>query len=86
MLKDIRVVVSTVVMSEGWVKVMKYDVNIDLANSAKKEMEKYLNMDNSRVINKFGAFASLYELDLQKYENPILVLKTEEPGQSNLLR
>jgi len=64
---------------------MKYDVNISLANQTKKEMVDYLETDNKQVLNKLGAFASLYELDLKGYKNPVLVLKTEEPGSKQLL-
>lgn len=63
----------------------KYDVNIDLANETKKEMVDVLKTDNKSVLNKVGAFASLYELETQNYENPVLVLKTEEPGSKQLI-
>ena len=58
----------------------KYDVNIDLANETKKEMVKTLETDNERVLNKVGAFASLYDIRYDEYKEPVLVLKTEEPG------
>lgn len=63
----------------------KYDVNIDLANETKREMVDVLKTDNKSVLNKVGAFASLYELETQNYENPVLVLKTEEPGSKQLI-
>lgn len=63
----------------------KYDVNIDLANETKKEMVKTLATDNERVLNKVGAFASLYDIRYNEYEEPILVLKTEEPGSKQLI-
>lgn len=63
----------------------KYDVNIDLANETKKEMVKTLATDNDRVLNKVGAFASLYDIKYSEYEEPILVLKTEEPGSKQLI-
>lgn len=63
----------------------KYDVNIDLANDAKKEMAKSLNTSNPRVLNRIGAFASLYDFKFDEYENPVLVLKTEEPGSKQLI-
>ncbi len=59
---------------------MKYDVNIDLANQTKKAMAKDLETDEKRVLNKVGAFSSLYDIKFPEYENPVLVLKTEEPG------
>lgn len=63
----------------------KYGVNIDLANDAKKQMAKTLNTNNSRILNKFGAFSCLYDFKFDEYENPVIVLKTEEPGSKQLL-
>ena len=61
----------------------KYDVNIDLANETKKEMVKTLETDNERVLNKVGAFASLYDIRYDEYKEPVLVLKTEEAAYSS---
>lgn len=63
----------------------KYEVNIDLANQAKKEMGEILANDDSRLLNKVGAFSSLFHLDTNQYKDPVLVLKTEEPGSKQLL-
>lgn len=63
----------------------KYDVNIDLANATKKEMASSLATNDKRVLNKIGAFASLYDIKFSEYENPVLVLKTEEPGSKQLI-
>lgn len=63
----------------------KYEVNIDLANDTKKEMAKKINSGNPRVLNKFGAFSSLYDFSFPEYKDPVLVLKTEEPGSKQLL-
>ncbi len=63
----------------------KYDVNIDLANETKKEMSKLLSTNDKRVLNKVGAFASLYDFSFDGYKNPVLVLKTEEPGSKQLI-
>lgn len=63
----------------------KYDVNIDLANSAKKEMVDALETKNKNVLNKVGAFSSLYDISGENYKNPVLVLKTEEPGSKQLI-
>lgn len=63
----------------------KYDVNIDLANDTKKAMADSLATTNSRVLNKIGAFASLYDIKFTEYENPVLVMKTEEPGSKQLI-
>ncbi len=65
---------------------MKYDVNIDLANETKREMAKTLNkVKDQRVLNKVGAFASLYDFSFENITDPVLVLKTEEPGSKQLL-
>ena len=66
-------------------KKIKYDVNIDLANETKKAMAEVLNTTNSRVLNKIGAFSSLYDFSFPEYKNPVLVLKTEEPGSKQLI-
>lgn len=63
----------------------KYEVNIDLANQAKKEMGEILASNDSRLLNKVGAFSSLFHLDTCQYKDPVLVLKTEEPGSKQLL-
>jgi len=62
-----------------------YEVDIDLANQAKKEMAAILDTDNRQLLNGVGAFSSLYHLDLSGYQDPVLVLKTEEPGSKQLL-
>ena len=66
-------------------KGLKYDVNIDEANQAKKDMADSLATDNKRVLNKIGAFSSLYDIKFEEYKNPVLVLKTEEPGSKQLI-
>lgn len=63
----------------------KYEVDIDLANETKREMASEVNSADPRVLNKFGAFASLFNPEAAKYKDPILVLKTEEPGSKQLL-
>lgn len=63
----------------------KYEVDIDVANSAKQEMRDILSVNNSRLLNDFSSFSALYEFDFAAYEKPILVLKTEEPGSKQLL-
>ena len=63
----------------------KYEVDIDLANQAKSEMSAALESDDARVLNKLGAFASLYDIRMPEYRHPVLVMKTEEPGSKQLL-
>jgi phosphoribosylformylglycinamidine cyclo-ligase len=63
----------------------KYEVDIDIANQTKLEMTDSLMSKDYRVMNKIGAFASLYNFDFPYYKNPVLVMKTEEPGSKQLL-
>ena len=63
----------------------QYEVNIDEANEAKKKMADILETSNQRVLNKIGAFSSLYDFSGLPYKNPVLVLKTEEPGSKQLI-
>ena len=65
---------------------MKYGVNIDLANETKREMANTINaVSNNHILNKIGAFASLYDFNFKNIKEPVLVLKTEEPGSKQLL-
>ena len=64
---------------------LKYDVNIDLANETKKEMAKSLETGDKKILNKMTDFACLYDIDLSQYNDPVLVLKTEEPGSKQLI-
>lgn len=63
----------------------KYAVDIDLANQTKAEMASSLVSSDARVMNKLGAFASLYDIEMPEYRQPVLVMKTEEPGSKQLL-
>jgi phosphoribosylformylglycinamidine cyclo-ligase len=36
-------------------------------------------------MNKVGAFSSLFDFSGMPYKNPVLVLKTEEPGSKQLI-
>lgn len=60
-------------------------VDIDVANSTKKEMAKALESSDSKVLNKIGAFATLFDGSFPEYKHPILVFKTEEPGSKQKL-
>lgn len=63
----------------------KSGVDINVADATKKEMAKYINSSNSRLLNKVGAFASLYDISDLGLKHPIMVLKTEEPGSKQKL-
>ncbi len=71
-------------MSEGF-SYKKAGVDISTADAAKREMAKSLETTDSRVLNKLGAFASLYDARFDGYEHPVLVLKMEEPGSKQKL-
>ena len=63
----------------------KAGVDISYTDSIKKEMEKYVSLGDNRVLNKMGAFASLYDFKFYSIEHPVLVLKAEEPGSKQKL-
>lgn len=63
----------------------KAGVDISYTDSLKKEMAVYLKTDNKRVLNGVGPFASLYDIEFPNIINPILVLKSEEPGSKQKL-
>lgn len=60
-------------------------VDRDTENATKEGMATALETADARVLNKIGAFASLYDGAFPEYEHPVLVLKTEEPGSKQLL-
>ena len=60
-------------------------VNRDTENETKEGMASALATSDKRVLNKIGAFASLYDGAFPEYKHPVLVLKTEEPGTKQLL-
>lgn len=60
-------------------------VDIDTANDTKAQMAKYLESNNARVLNKIGAFATLFDGSFPEYKHPVLVFKTEEPGTKQKL-
>ena len=64
---------------------MKYRVNIDEANETKSGFSEIIDGTDDRLLNRVGAFASLFKLDVSRYSNPLLVLKTEEPGTKQIL-
>ncbi len=67
---------------------MSYSVDIDTANAVKKEIAATIDTSSQQgnvVLNKVGAFASLLDIDLRAYRDPVLVMKTEEPGSKQKL-
>lgn len=63
----------------------KAGIDITYTNTIKKEMAKHLETKDSRVLNGLGPFASLYDIKFPNIENPVLVLKSEEPGSKQKL-
>lgn len=63
----------------------KAGVNISYTDSIKKEMARYLQSEDKRVLNGLGPFASLYDIDFPEIGKPVLVLKSEEPGSKQKL-
>ncbi len=63
----------------------KAGIDIDVTDRAKKEMAKRMDGRDGRVLNRTGAFASLLEGRFEGYREPVLVMKTEEPGSKQKL-
>ncbi len=63
----------------------KAGVDISYTDAMKKEMAVYLKTDDARVLNGFGPFASLYDIQFPEISEPVLVLKAEEPGSKQKL-
>lgn len=63
----------------------KAGIDITYTDTIKKEMSKHLETDDKRVLNRLGAFASLYDINFTNIKNPVLVLKSEEPGSKQKL-
>jgi phosphoribosylformylglycinamidine cyclo-ligase len=49
------------------------------------ELRKTLKMKDPRILNRVGAFASLFEASFPGIDDPVLVLKAEEPGSKQYL-
>ena len=63
----------------------KAGVDIAYTDAIKREMKKHLDTDDKRVLNGIGPFASLYDIKFASIKNPVLVLKSEEPGSKQKL-
>jgi phosphoribosylformylglycinamidine cyclo-ligase len=63
-------------------------VSVETANEVKKQFKQMVSaqsLAHCAPINRVGAFASLVEIDLRDFKNPVFVLKSEEPGSKQLL-
>ena len=63
----------------------KAGIDITYTDTIKREMAKHLDTKDDRVLNGLGPFSSLYDIKFQEIENPVLVLKSEEPGSKQKL-
>ena len=63
----------------------KAGIDITYTDTIKTEFSKYVNTANPRVLNKFSAFASLYDINFTGITEPVLVMKSEEPGSKQKL-
>ena len=63
----------------------KAGVDITYTDTIKKEMAKSLETKDRRVLNGLGPFASLYDIKFPEIKDPVLVLKSEEPGSKQKL-
>ncbi len=63
----------------------KAGIDIAYTDSIKRDMAKYLETGDKRVLNGLGPFASLYDIGFPEMKNPVLVLKAEEPGSKQKL-
>ena len=60
-------------------------VDIAYTDSIKRAMAESLKTEDRRVLNGIGAFASLYDIHFPKMREPVLYLKSEEPGSKQKL-
>lgn len=60
-------------------------VDIAAADAAKEAMATSLETTDRRVLNRIGAFATLFDASFPGYRHPVLVMKTEEPGSKQKL-
>ncbi|MBD5089383.1 MAG: phosphoribosylformylglycinamidine cyclo-ligase [Clostridiales bacterium] len=63
----------------------KAGIDITYTDTIKREMSKHLETSDRRVLNGLGPFASLYDINFSEIKNPVLVLKSEEPGSKQKL-
>lgn len=63
----------------------KAGIDITYTDTIKREMAKHLETSDVRVLNGLGPFASLYDINFPRINEPVLVLKSEEPGSKQKL-
>ena len=55
-------------------------VNLHYTERLKEKLKDHVKSDSPRILNGVGPFASLIDIKFDDIENPILVMKTEDPG------
>ena len=60
-------------------------VDIDATDAVKRRMADAVNSGDARVLNKLGAFAPLVQGTFPDMADPLLVIKTDEPGSKQKL-
>jgi phosphoribosylformylglycinamidine cyclo-ligase len=55
-------------------------VDVDASDAVKRRMARSIDSGDPRVLNRLGAFGSIVEARVPGIDDPVLVLKTEEPG------
>lgn len=63
----------------------KAGIDIAYTDTMKREMAAHLETSDKRVLNGLGPFASLYDIHFPEIKEPVLVLKSEEPGSKQKL-
>jgi phosphoribosylformylglycinamidine cyclo-ligase len=64
----------------GGLSYEKAGVSIDTADAAKKQMADTMATKDPRILHRPGSFASLFDASFPGIKEPVLVMKTEEPG------
>ena len=75
-------------MSAGLERRLTYaatGVSLDAKRDAFSNLDDDLKTSDTRVLNRSGSFASLFAANFPGYRDPVLALKTEEPGSKQLL-
>ena len=72
-------------MGESGLSYKKAGVDIDTADATKRAMARSLETSDARVLNRIGAFATLFDGHFPGYRQPVLVIKSEEPGSKQKL-
>lgn len=63
----------------------KAGVDVSYTDAMKREMAVYLKSKDKHVLNGLAQFASLYDISFANIPNPVLALKSEEPGSKQKL-